>query len=98
MASLTLRFSDGSTQSVSGISQDESSTHTFADVSTTSVMVTVTAVWGTANNGAEEITFSYVCKPPPSAQAVSPADGSKPLDHEAAQQAAHQATSKANKA
>ena len=39
----------------------------------------VTAVWGTANNGAEEITFSYVCKPPPSSPPPPPPSLPLPL-------------------
>merc|ERR1712008_187397 len=58
---VSLLFSDGSTQIVNGISQNDSSTHMFSAVSTTSVKITVTGVHGTVNNGAEEIIFSYTC-------------------------------------
>jgi len=57
---ITLLFSDGSTQTVTDISITGSSIHTFTDVTTTSVEITVDKVWSTWNNGAREITFSYV--------------------------------------
>merc|ERR1712238_422718 len=60
---ITLLFSDGSTQTVTGISITGSSIHTFTDVTTTSVKITVDKVdkvWSAYQNGAREISFTKV--------------------------------------
>ena len=56
-----LTFSDGSYADVAGISAVGSSTHAFPATLTSTVRVTVRAVHGAVNNGAEEITFSNTC-------------------------------------